>query len=563
MEPPRRNLPFFVIGHRNPDTDAICSAIGNAALLRATGEPNAVAARCGEIPARTAWVLEQAGIESPRLVTDARATAGMICRRDVVQVSPSDTFLGAYRRMLASGVRCVPAVDAAGDVKGILRYLDLLELLVPGDASGLQVRTVNVALPKIASTLQAESVGAEMPTADEDEELIMLVGASSQSTVERRLKSAAKEGNVNRYLVICGDRPVVQHYAIENGARALLVTGGNGVEPALRDLARKRGVIILLCSQDTASCATLIRCSRTVNHVMETGFATISANEPVSRLRKSLAALEQDLFPVQDPITKRMIGVLSKSDLIDPPRTRLALVDHNEFAQAVTGVEECEIVEVIDHHRLAGDLVSREPIRFLNEPVGSTSTLVARKFRHRYLEPDRGTAMCLCAGIIADTLCLTSPTTAELDHEMLGWLSELAGIDPAKFKEEFFAVGSLLATGDPDAILNADRKEFDDEGVKVTIAQVEELGLHAFGPRREELELALKALAADNGYELAVLVITDIAEHHSLVLAAGDPAFVANLPYSRLDESLYDAPGVVSRKKQIFPAVCQALRRSG
>ncbi|WP_193214138.1 putative manganese-dependent inorganic diphosphatase [Luteolibacter marinus] len=562
MESPRRRLPYYVIGHKNPDTDAICSAIGNAALLRVTGSPEASAARCGEVPARTAWVLQKAGIESPPLITDARATAGMICRRDVVQVSPSDTFLAAYRRMIASGVRCVPAVDENGNVQGILRYLDLLELLVPGDASGLQVRTVNAALSKIASTLQAESVGADMPEGDEDEELILLVGASSQSTVERRLKGAAKDGNVGRFLVICGDRPVVQHYAIENGARTLIVTGGNGVEPTLRELARKRGVIILLCTQDTASCATLIRFSRTVNHVMETGFTTISAQEPVSRLRKALASLDQDLFPVHDPVSKEMIGVLSKSDLIDPPRTRLALVDHNEFAQAVTGVEECEIVEVIDHHRLAGDLVSREPIRFLNEPVGSTSTLVARKFRHRYLEPDRGTAMCLCAGIIADTLCLTSPTTAELDHEMLGWLSELAGIDPAKFKEEFFAVGSLLATGTPDEILNADRKEFDDDGVKVTIAQVEELGLHAFSPRREELEEALIKLAAENGYELAVLVVTDIAEHHSVVLAAGDPAFVSNIPYARIDGSLYDAPGVVSRKKQIFPAVCQALKKT-
>lgn len=561
MEPPRLSLPFYVIGHKNPDTDAICSAIGNAALLRATGEMSAVAARCGEVPARTAWVLEQAGIETPPLVTDVRATAGMICRKDVVQVAPSDTFLVAYRRMLASGVRCVPVVGGDGHVHGMLRYLDLLELLVPGDASGIQVRTVNVALSKMAMTLQAESVGAPMPEGDDEEELILLVGASSQATVERRLKQATKEGNVDRFLVICGDRPVVQHFAIENGARALLVTGGNGVEASLRDLAKKRGVIVLLCSQDTASSSTLIRCSRTVHHVMEKQFNAVAAHEPVSRLRKSLAHFEQDLFPVEDPITKGMIGVLSKSDLIDPPRTRLALVDHNEFAQAVTGVEESEIVEVIDHHRLAGDLVSREPIRFLNEPVGSTSTLVARKFRHRYLEPDRGTALCLCAGIIADTLCLTSPTTAELDHEMLGWLSGLAGIDPAAFKKEFFAVGSLLATGTPEAILNADRKEFDDEGVKVTIAQVEELGLQGFEPRREELEKALKDLAKEHSYELAVLVITDIAEHHSLVLAAGDPAFVANIPYERIDTSLYNAPGVVSRKKQIFPAVCQALRR--
>jgi manganese-dependent inorganic pyrophosphatase len=553
-------LPFYVIGHKNPDTDAICSAIGHAALLRATGEPEVIAARCGDVPIRTAWVLEQAGIPTPPLITDVRATAGMICRRDIIQVKPTDTFLSAYRRMLASGVRCVPVSDDDGRVSGMLRYLDLLELLVPGDGTGLQVRTVHVSIAKIASTLHAESVGAPLPDPDLEEDLILLVGASSQGTVEKRLKSATKEGNVNRFIVMCGDRPVVQHYAIENGARALLVTGGNGVDAQLREMAKKRGVIILLCAQDTASSATLIRCSRAVHHVMEKDFITVSSQEPVSRLKKTVAPLAQDLFPVIDPVSKLMIGVLSKSDFVFPPRTRLALVDHNEYAQAVMGVEEAEIVEVVDHHRLAGDLVSREPIRFLNEPVGSTSTLVARKFLHRDLVPDRGTALCLCAGIISDTLCLTSPTTTELDHEMLTWLAGVARIDPRKFKEDFFAVGSLLANGSSDEVLNTDRKEFDDEGARITIAQVEELGLQAFPARREELEEALKKLAVENGYDLAVLAVTDIAEHHSVVLAAGESRYVTNLPFAKIDGTLYDAPGVVSRKKQIFPAVCQAIR---
>ncbi len=563
-ESPRsRNLPFYVIGHKNPDTDAICSAIGNAALLRERGHPDAVAARCGEVPARTAWVLEKAGVPEPELVMDVRATAGMICRRDVVQVCSGDTFLAAYRRMLASGVRCVPVVGEGGEIQGMLRYLDLLELLVPGDGSGLAVRTIHVSIGKIAMTLQADSVGADLPVDEADEDLIMLVGASSQNTVDRRLKMAAKEGNVGRYLVVCGDRPVVHHYAIENGARALLVTGGNGVEPEMRRLAKERGVVILLCTQDTASSTTLIRCSRTVKHVMDTNFQCVSQNEPVSRLRKSLAHLEQDLFPVVDPVDQKMIGVISKSDLVDPPKIRIALVDHNEYAQAVQGIEEAHILEVIDHHRLAGDLVSREPIRFLNEPVGSTSTLVARKFVHRDLVPKPGIALCLCAGIISDTLCLSSPTTTKLDRAMLEWLSEIAGIDPEQFKTDFFAVGSLLTSGTVDEILNADRKEFDDEGVRVTIAQVEELGLHAFEARREELQAGLEALVEEHGYELAVLAVTDIAKHHSLIMAAGNERMVGGLPFQRVNGTHFEAPGVVSRKKQLFPAVCKAVRSLG
>lgn len=561
MEPPR--LPFYVIGHLNPDTDAICSAIGHAELLRRTGEPDAVAARCGAIPTRTAWVLDKAGVEEPPLVTDVRATAGMICQREVVRARSSDTFFEAYRSMLDHGVRCVPVVDAGDQVIGMLRYRDLLELLLPGDGSELMTRTVHVSLGKVAETLGAESVGAPLPGGCEQEDLIMLVGASSQATVDRRLKRASREGNVGRYLVVCGDRPVVQHYAIDRGARALLVTGGNEVDENLRKLARENGVVVLRCRQDTASSTTLIRCSRTVDLVMVREFETVRASEPVSRLRKSVGSLEQDLFPVVEPLRGTMIGVLSKSDLVDPARLRLALVDHNEFAQAVQGIEEARVVEVVDHHRLAGDLVSREPIRFLNEPVGSTSTLVARKFEHRDLEPSPGTAMCLCAGIISDTLCLTSPTTTELDRQMLQWLSRLAGIDPEVFKKEFFEVGSLLATGSAENVLNADRKTFDDEGVRVTIAQIEELGLQALDARRDELMEALRQLAESDGFDLAVLAVTDIARHHSVVLAAGNPRLVGALPFERLSPGCYEAPGLVSRKKQLFPAVCQAIRKLG
>jgi len=553
-------LPFYVIGHKNPDTDAICSAIGYAALLRSTGEErDAIAARCGEISQRTKWVLERAGFEPPTLLTDVRTNAGMISHRKVIKVTTNDTFLTAYRRMLAAEIRCVPVEDEQGNLCGILRYIDLLRLLLPADTEGLSVRTVHASLAHIAATLQAETEGPDPMIPDVEEDLILLVGASSQETVQNRLKQARDEGNLNRFFVLCGDRPIIQRVAIESGVRALLVTGGNKVSCEIRDLANKRGVALLLCAQDTASASTLIRCSRTVRHVMERNFETVCPMEPVSNLRKHLATSDQDLFPVVDPATGKMNGVISKSDLVNPPRIRLALVDHNEYAQAVNGIEEAEITEVIDHHRLAGDLVSREPIRYLNEPVGSTCTLVGRKFFHRGLMPQPGVAMCLCAGIVSDTLCLTSPTTTLLDREMLTWLTGVAGVDARKFTEEFFAVGSLIASGTPDEILNADRKEFTEQGLNVSISQVEERDLHGFAARREELEASLRELHHSRRYDLTVLAVTDVALHHSMILAIGPEAALAKLPFERRDESLFHAPGVVSRKRQIFPAVCEAI----
>jgi len=554
--------PFYVIGHKNPDTDAICSAIGYAALLRAVGEErDAVAARCGEISQRTKWVLERAGLETPMLITDIRTNAGMICHRGVIKVTASDTFLTAYRRMLAAEIRCVPVEDENGGLCGILRYFDLLRLLLPEDTEGLSVRTVHASLSHLAATLQAESLGVGGPLPECEEDLILLVGASSQETVEGRLKQAKSEGNISRFLVICGDRPIVQRAAIDFGVRALLVTGENAVTQEIRDFAKTRGVFLLRCAQDTASASTLIRCSRTVRHVMERNFETVCPNEPVSKLRKQLSSSDQDLFPVVDRSDGSMIGVISKSDLVDPPRIRLALVDHNEYAQAVNGVEEAEVTEVIDHHRLAGDLVSREPIRYLNEPVGSTCTLVGRKFFHRGMMPSPGVAMCLCAGIVSDTLCLTSPTTTLLDREMLTWLGGVAGVDPKTFTEEFFAVGSLIASGTPDEILNADRKEFAEEGLSVSISQVEERDLHGFAARREELEAVLRELHHSRRYDVSILAVTDVALHHSMILAIGPEKALAKLPFERKDDSLFHAPGVVSRKRQIFPAVCEAIHQ--
>ncbi len=554
---------FYVIGHKNPDTDAVCSAIGHAALLRASGEePTAIAARCGEVSQRTKWVLEKAGMDAPLLLTDARTTAGMICRRKVTSVRPSDTFLTAYNRMLAASIRCVPVINENGTVAGMLQYINLLKLLLPENTEGISVRTVHASLHNLAATLDAESHGATICDQDAEEDLILLVGASSQDTVKLRLDQATADGNVSRFLVICGDRPIVQRLAIEKGARALLVTGKNPISDDIRDFAIAKGTVLLGCRQDTASANTLIRCSRTVRHVMETNFISVNDNEPVSKIRKQLVTVDQDLFPVMEMGTTHMLGVLAKSDLVDPPKMRFALVDHNEYAQAINGIEEATITEVIDHHRLSGDLVSREPIRYLNEPVGSTCTLVARKFFHRDLIPAPAVALCLCGGIVSDTLCLTSPTTTKLDQKMLTWLSGIARVDAKEFAEEFFAVGSLIANGTTDEIIHTDRKEFNEQGLFISVSQVEERDLHGFNARREELEDALRALQFEKGYDIAVLVVTDVALLKSMVLAVGPENVIAALPFNRIDETLYLAPGVVSRKRQIFPGICDAIEHA-
>jgi len=551
-------MPLYVIGHRNPDTDAICAAIGYADLLRRKGYPDAIAARCGKVPARTEWVLEQAGMNKPLLLDNIRATAEMICRKNVVKVNENDTFLTTYRLMVESGVRSIPVVNSENELKGLLKFLDLLQLLMPTSTGAESVRRMPASPIKIQDTLKADSVGAALKR--EEEEIVLLVGASSSETVGVRLTKATERGDVGAYVVVCGDRPTVQETAIKFGIRLLVVTSSFEVGADLRKMARENGVSILRCYQDTATVVKLIRCSRMVKTALDQDVLRVMADDSVRGLRKGLVAHMQDLFPVINPGDNTLIGVISKSDLIDPARIQVVMVDHNEYSQAIEGIEDADVIEVIDHHRLAGDIMSREPIRYLNEPVGSSSTLVAREYRYAVIEMPKGIAMCLIAGMISDTLNLTSPTTTELDRHTLEWLCQIADVDAVEFTKDFFAAGSLLAHGSGSDAVREDRKVFEEAGFRISISHVEEAGLELFEKKREELQSCLDTLIAHKGYDLAVLITTDINAHHSVLLASGDKHILDALPFERDENGVYQAPGVVSRKKQVFPAVCQALR---
>lgn len=552
--------PIYVIGHQNPDTDAICSAIGNAEFLRTHGEPGAIAARCGEMTLRTSWVLEKAGIPEPMLIHDVTPTAGSICHQDVICVSPDDTFLTAYRRMTENSLQTIPVIDAEHHLHGLLRYFDLLSLLMPLNMTEMNVRSVFSSLSDIATTIDGKCLTGEKLSEDETQN-ILLVGASSEPSVRTRLANYKRKGIVQDLIVICGDRPNVQLYAVEHGVRALVTTSGAFPSLDIVETAQTTGTCILSTPWDTASVGQLIRCSRKVREQIQKDYTFFVENTPLPELRQVAVKSKQGLFPVMSSKTNKMIGVLTKTDLVDPPRTRVALVDHNEFSQAVKGVEEAEIVEVMDHHRLGTQLSTRDPIRFLNEPVGSTSTLVARRFYHRNAQPSRPVAICLCAGILSDTLNLTSPTTARADREMLEWLAGIANIDAKKFTEEFFATGSLLRSKTkPDVIVKADRKTFTEYGYKISISQIEEIGIFGLKDVQDAIVQELKSLQEKDELKLACLLVTDIVTHDSMLLAVGDEAVLENIEYERLGPNLFAATDVVSRKKQLFPAISRALK---
>lgn len=549
--------PVFVIGHRNPDTDAICSAIGYAAYLREVRKIDARAACCGEISARTSWVLEQAGLQPPRLLMDVRPNAASICRKQVVTASSGETFLSVYSNMLRHHFRSIPVVDADNKLLGMPSLEELAQLfLPPQDQQANDNRKVRTSIENIVAALSGSLLG-HAGELREVSELILVVAASSWETTRAR----AKQFPARQVVIVTGDRPEIHQLAIDLGARCLIITGGFAVSQEIEAAAREKHVSIISASHDTASASQLVRFSRPIEEALHDGFLSFASKTPLRELIHAVQDSHQPLFPVVDEESGRLVGVFSKSDLVDVPRTKLVLVDHNEFSQAVGGADEAEILEVIDHHRLSGNLRTKEPIRFINEPVGSTSTIVSLMYRMSGAAPDKSTAICLCAGIISDTLHLTSPTTTNTDHEILEWLAAIAGIDRESFVQGFFAAGSTLRGSTADRALESDRKVFEESGWRISISQIEELGLGEFAKREAELHAALEALLEKHALHFACLMVTDIARHDSVLLVAGSEKLIAEIEYPELRRHSYRMAGVVSRKKQLFPYISRLVAR--
>jgi len=470
----------YVIGHKNPDTDAICSAIAYADLLQKTSLPKAIAARCGEVNSRTGFALNRAGLEPPRLVMDVRPHVGQICRRDVITAHDGESVLTVVNRMRDASLRSIPVIDCNRKVLGMLSLTKLVDLLLPGTKSGTATRTVDSSLERIRETLQA-SYQHSYDTAEEDS-FILTVGAMRAVAFDERIRHFP----ARKIILVVGNRETIQTAAIEYGVRAIVITGKYQLSPELLAKAVEKKITIICTSYDTATTTLLIKCAKRITHAMTQEFLGFPENFLIRQIREKVQSSSQSLFPVISD-EGLLAGVLSKSDLIDPPRTRLVLVDHNELGQAVNGADEAEIIEVLDHHRLGGGLISSEPIRFINEPLGSTCTLVAKTFRNLGIKPDRSIALCMAAGMISDTLHLTSPTTTPVDREILAWLEPLCGEKMADFSREFFNAGSALKVSTPEAVVNGDCKEYQEHDWKIAVAQVEELGLDAFWDRKNDL----------------------------------------------------------------------------
>ena len=545
---------ILVIGHRNPDTDAICSAIGYAEFKRRTGLPEAIAARCGDTNDRIDFVLKTFGVEAPRFIADVSPKVRDVMGRNLVHILPDTPIVEALAIMDESNIRVLPVLDEDNHCRGLVSVFKVSQFYLPGMHRLFESRRVLSSLVGLARSLGATVINAVNPRQEED--LTLMIGAMSLDSFRERLLTYQPE----RLIVVVGDRQDIQQLALEHRVRCLVVTGGLPVLPELEQLAKRFDVNLLISPHDSATTAMLCRAAISVRHMLDDDFITLHEDESLRTAQRAVLNKPFAAFPVVNE-NNEVVGILSKSDFLKKVDRKLILVDHNELSQAVQGADEVDIIEIIDHHRI-GALNTQQPIYFLNDPVGSTSTIVADCYFRNGVELPKPIAGLLLAGLTSDTLNLTSPTTTTRDAAVLKKLEQISGVNAAEFTEKLFSSGSILTSKAADEAITADCKEYVEGGRAFSVAQIEEIGFDNFWKRKAEVLGALEQYRRTNGYFISTLLVTDVVRQDSLLLATGDRGFLELIDYPELEPGIHQLDDVVSRKKQLLPYLTHCLQRA-
>jgi manganese-dependent inorganic pyrophosphatase len=541
---------IYVIGHKNPDTDSIASAIAYAELKKIQGLPNVHAAMAGEPNPQTRFILERLGINRPLYLSDVHPKVRDILKRQPVTASASMSLKEVLELFHRNTIRVIPVVDDDNFPTGLVSLLKLSEkYLVAGTD---RKRGIDTSLRSLAACLDATFLSGS-PT-DQIEHLHLFIGAMIEDSFSKRIEGY----DPATLLVMTGDRPSIQQAAVEKGIQILVITGGLSVSDDLLAAALAAGTTIISTPHDTATAAWLARLSTPLSCFVDPKFEKVGVSEPLEHLRlKLLHSGESAVIAVEEDGS--IAGIATKSSLLAPIPYALILMDHNELGQAVPGAESVDILEVIDHHKL-GNCPTDQPITFMVAPVGSTCTLVASLFRESGTEPEQKIAALLLAGILSDTVILKSPTTTARDRDIVTWLEIKSGLDHAAFgKEIFSSCSGFSAYGTPEKAIRSDFKHFNAAETLFGIGQVEVVGFDEFYELKDCLRDALKKIKDQDRLGLAGLMITDIYTETSLFLVEGKNELAHVMGYTQLEPHLYELKGVMSRKKQMVPHLLKVL----
>jgi len=537
--------PVLVFGHKNPDNDSICSAVAYAHLKNLVDPENVyVPARLGPVPTETAWVFERFGLELPEKIDHVHTRVRDVMTEEVYTISPEEPMLEAGRLMREHDVRALPVVSLDGRVIGLVsqrmlaeRYLE--ETTIAGFAD------MPVALERLVRVLDGDLLVG-------DPSMLLsgnvLIGAMEPQSVV----AAITAGDA----LIVGNRVRTQPLALEAGIACLIVTGGFVPEAKVLEVAAEKNAAVIVTSRDTYSAARLVSLAHAVGDLMETDALYLSPETLLSEAAEDLLGSHHREAIVLDD-EGRCVGILTRTNIARGIRRRVVLVDHNEASQSAAGIEDASVIEIVDHHRV-GDIQTAGPILFLNLPVGSTATIVATRYATLGVDVPHAIAGVLLAAILTDTVLLKSPTTTQTDREVVERLSAIAEVDPMALGMELFRSRSSGEEFSAERILRTDLKEYRVGDVVAAIAQYETVDLTQVMDRADEVGAAMRALQEQRGYDLVVLMATDIVREGSEIFAVGKTRLIERSLGISLSEGSAWLPGVLSRKKQIAARLVEA-----
>ena len=541
--------PVYICGHKNPDTDSVCSTYCYARLKnRIAGTEQTRAIRCGPLNQQTSYIFKKAGLTPPEFVKNIWPSCAdvMNARPDVVkQGAPLDEV---FHLLDEKHLNAVPVIDAADHFLGLVN-LNMLTKRFLGFGHG---RTEIIFNPDNVSRVLGQPALVRGEKAGGAFSLI--IGAFPFEEFCTRLDALP----VDRVVLMVGDRPDLIEYALAQRVAILILTGIRDPAAAATRF-RNSSAWVFASPFDTIETYRRLMLSMPVESVMSSESPVLG---PDSRIAEASAILaDHAVRGIPIIADEQFVGLITRTDLLNPQPKQLILMDHNEISQAIDGAEMAEILEVVDHHRL-GALTTSLPIHFYAKPVGSTCTLVFEKYRLQGIQPSPAEAMLLLSGILSDTLALRSPTATNDDREALEALSVLAGVaDWKAFAADLFSNTCNLLFGNLTELVKADLKIYHEHGVAVGIAQIEVVDMDEADEVRQRLAVEVEKLRQTQALDWAMLLVTDIIHTNSRLITTGLEKADQQLKYARMEKGYFLLPGVLSRKKQLLPEVLRVIER--
>ena len=537
----------FVIGHKNPDTDSICSAIAYAALKNKTDDGVFVPKRAGEVNNETKYVLDFFDVETPEFIGHVGTQVKDVEIKPTPSLNEGISLKNAWNKMRDLRESTMPIVND-GVLEGIISVKDI----ATANMDIYETRILAISHTKYTNVLDA--IDGTMIVGDSEEEITkgkILIGAANPDLLENYVE----DGD----MLLTGNRFENQLCGIEMNAGCIVVCTGAPISKTIQKLAKENNCKIISTPHDTLMVARLISQSAPVRYFMKKDhLITFSREDFISDIRDTLAKIRHRDFPVLDRDGK-YCGMLSRRPLLNMDNKKIILVDHNEKGQAVDGIDEAEILEIIDHHRL-GSMETALPVFFRNQPVGCTGTIIYDLYQENNVEVDKKIAGLLCSAIISDTLMFRSPTCTPKDKKAAEELAKIAGIEIQEHAEKMFRAGSSLADKTPEEIFYQDFKKFSGNDKNFGAGQISSMDKTELEQLRPKIAAYMEG-AVKEGEMLFFLLTNILTESSDLVFAGEGAKELVETAFGEPEENWVHVPGLVSRKKQFVPSVLHVLQQ--